>query len=177
MNIYLIGYRCTGKTTLGKALALRLGRPFIDMDDAIVEQTGCSIAHMVSQEGWDFFRAKEKQILQSISAQKNSVVGTGGGVIVDKDNISVMRASGHVFWLRCRPETILGLMTADARSGDFRPALTSKGLLEEIQETLAAREPLYREAMDAEIATDVFDIPHLCDRIIAKLKDINQISN
>jgi shikimate kinase len=168
-NIYLIGYRCTGKTTLGKALARKLDRPFIDMDDAVVMDTGCSIRQMVARNGWPFFRAEEKKMLQAIAGKDHYVVGTGGGVVQDADNIAVMRASGSVVWLRCRPETISRLMAKDQRSADYRPALTDKGLLEEIQETLATREPLYRAAMDVDVETDDFDIHRLCQEIIEKL--------
>ena len=169
MNMYLIGYRCTGKTTLGKALARRLGRPFIDMDDAIVEQEQCSIAHMVARHGWPYFRAKEHALLQALAGQQAHVIGTGGGVILDPRNIAAMRAGGRVVWLRCRPETIHRLICKDQRSADFRPPLTDKDPAAEIAETLQAREPLYRAARDVEVDTDDFDVGRLCEEIIEKL--------
>ncbi len=164
-NIYLIGYRCTGKTTLGRALAERLDRVFVDMDDEIVAREKRSIAQMVQQDGWDYFRRREKLLLEEIAGLTGRVVGTGGGVVLDPDNIDRMRASGKVVWLRCRPQTIRRLINEDERTADLRPALTEKGLLEEIVETLKAREPLYRAAMHVCVDTDDFDIDRLCGRI------------
>jgi shikimate kinase len=169
MNIYLIGYRCSGKTTLGKALAQRLGWRFVDMDDVIVEQAHCSIAEMVHQKGWPFFREKEHAVLQAMALRHTQVIGTGGGVVLDPRNISTMRAGGRVVWLRCRPETIRQWIGKDRRSADFRPSLTGKGLPAEIEETLQAREPLYRAARDVEVETDAFDVQRLCDKILEKL--------
>jgi shikimate kinase len=170
VNIYLIGYRCTGKTTLGRALAQRLGRSFIDMDDAIVAQSGQTISELVAQHGWAEFRNKEGVLLNALSKRQGLVIGTGGGVILADANAALMRASGKVVWLRCRPDTIYRLMTADPRSSAMRPRLTGQTLRQEIETTLKAREPLYRNAMHLALDTDAFDIDRLCDQIIAGLK-------
>lgn len=165
-HIYLIGYRCTGKTTLGRALAGRLGRVFMDMDDEIVAREKRSIAQIVQQKGWDYFRDREKDLLLEIARLSGYVVGTGGGVVLDPRNSDRMRQSGRVVWLRCRPETIQRLIVQDERTADLRPALTEKGLLHEIADTLKAREPLYRAAMHVCVDTDDFDIERLCDQIV-----------
>jgi shikimate kinase len=135
------------------------------MDDEIVAREKRSIAQMVQQDGWDYFRRREKLLLEEIAGLTGRVVGTGGGVVLDPDNIDRMRASGKVVWLRCRPQTIRRLIKEDERTADLRPALTEKGLLEEIVETLKAREPLYRAAMHVCVDTDDFDIDRLCGRI------------
>jgi shikimate kinase len=171
-NIYLIGYRCSGKSTLGRALADHLGRDFIDMDDELVSREQRSIAHIVQQKGWDYFRRREKALLAQICGLTGRVVGTGGGVVLDPENIARMRASGRVVWLRCRPGTIRRLIEADPRTADSRPALTAKGLLEEISETLKAREPLYRAAMHVSVDTDDFAIEPLCRQIVGKLQNV-----
>ena len=170
MNIYLIGYRCSGKTTLGRVLAQRLGWSFVDMDDVIVAESGFSISDMVARHGWDHFRAKESTLLNRIGSQHHLVVGTGGGVILDPRNAQAMQSSGKVVWLRCRPETVRRLMLSDARTADLRPALTGKGLRAEIEETMQARLPLYQAAMDTVLDTDDFDAERLCNELIAKLK-------
>ncbi len=170
MNIYLIGYRCTGKTTLGRALAERLSRPFVDMDDALTAAEGRSITEIVQAHGWDHFRELEKTLLQRLACRQDLVVGTGGGIILAEENRRILRDSGKVVWLRCRPETIERLMTADPRSREMRPSLTAGGLREEIATTLAAREPLYRETMDIALETDDFDINRLCSAMISALR-------
>lgn len=170
MNLYLIGYRCSGKTTLGRALARRLGWSFVDMDDVIVAESGTSIADMVAAHGWDYFRAEELALLNRISRRKRQVVGTGGGVILDRRNVRTMQSSGKVVWLRCRAETVRRLLFSDARTADLRPALTGKGLQGEIEETMQARQPLYQAAMDVVLDTDDFDAAKLCDEVIGKLE-------
>lgn len=172
MNIFLIGYRCTGKTTLGAALAERLGWRFVDMDDVIVAQSGMTIAQMVARHDWPFFRQQEKLLLQHLAEGKRCVVGTGGGVVLDPDNIDAMRSGGKTIWLRSRPETIRRYMDADERTRSLRPALTDRDLMDEIETTLAAREPLYRRASDLTVDTNDFDIDGLCRKMIDGLKKI-----
>ncbi|MCP4747554.1 MAG: shikimate kinase [Desulfobacteraceae bacterium] len=172
MNIYLIGYRCTGKTTLGKILARQIGWSFTDMDDQIVAQAGQSISDMVERHGWPYFRKKEHELLQTIRLWENYVIGTGGGVILDDRNIGVMRGSGKVIWLRSRPETIERYIMQDQRTAGFRPSLTGKGVREEIRQTLAMREPLYQKAMNAVIDTDDFQMDRLCDDLIFSLRKL-----
>ena len=169
-NVYLIGYRCTGKTTLGAALAQRLQWRFVDMDDAIVEASGITIADMVARHGWPFFREKEKRLLRELAARRQTVVGTGGGVVLDNANIEAMRASGRTIWVRSRPETIRRYIAADERTESLRPALTDKGLLAEIETVLDEREPLYRRAADIIVDTDEFDIEALCSLMINLLE-------
>jgi shikimate kinase len=170
VNIYLIGYRCTGKTTLGRALAQRLEHPFIDMDDAIVAESRQTISELVARHGWAEFRNREGVLLNALSKRQGLVIGTGGGVVLADANVALMRASGKVIWLRCRPDTIHRLMMADPRSSAMRPSLTGQMLRQEIETTLKAREPLYRNAMHLALETDAFDIERLCDQIIAGLK-------
>ena len=114
MNLYLIGYRCSGKTTLGRILADMLGWDFEDMDDRFVAEQGISISSFVRLNGWEVFRTLERALLGRISRQQGQVVGTGGGVVLDPFNIDTMRNSGKVIWLRTRPETVLRLIRADA---------------------------------------------------------------
>jgi shikimate kinase len=169
MNIYLIGYRCSGKTTLGRALARRLEWEFVDMDDRLVAEAGQSITRMVAEKGWPYFRDLERALLERLATQNEMVVGTGGGIILEPANVATMRARGKVVWLQCRSDTVLRLIQRDPRSEQMRPALTDKGLREEIESTLQEREPLYRAAAHATIATDNFNVELLCTRIIQKL--------
>ncbi|MCJ8500487.1 shikimate kinase [Desulfatitalea alkaliphila] len=169
-NIFLIGYRCTGKTTLGRALARRLDRPFVDTDDAITAATGQDIRTLVNRCGWDHFRDLERRQIAASARLTHHVVATGGGAVLAAENVAAMRAGGTVVWLRCRPDTIERLMRADVRSDAMRPRLTGDGLRREIETTLAAREPLYRRAMHFALDTDDFDIDRLCDTIIAAVQ-------
>ncbi len=165
MNIYLVGYRCTGKTTIGKALAKLMNRPFMDTDEQIVKENRMTIAQMVEQNSWEYFREKERNAVVDVGEKKGHVVATGGGVILDDGNIKVMKKTGFVVWLNARPETIKKWMFKDENTKDNRPSLTSKSLMEEIDQTLSARMPLYEKAGDLKVDTDDFDIHRICTMI------------
>lgn len=170
MTIFLIGYRCTGKTSVGKALANKLELPFVDADLLLVEEYGVTISEMVAKEGWQPFREKESRILARICAMGDRVVATGGGVILDKENISLMKKSGTTIWLTATPETIKKRIVKDETTADSRPSLTNRGLLEEIEDTLFERNPLYEDAMDFSVDTDERQIKEICEIIVNGLK-------
>ncbi|OEU67916.1 MAG: hypothetical protein BBJ57_12100 [Desulfobacterales bacterium PC51MH44] len=169
MNIFLIGYRCTGKTSVGRALAKSLGRPFFDADAELVEEQGLNISEIVSQQGWDAFREMEKAIIKKVCALDDFVVATGGGVVLNDENVKNMKKSGVLVWLKATPGTIKKRILQDNNTKDFRPALTLKGSVEEIEETLLFRNPYYENAMDFYVDTDYFGIDEVCSAIIKKL--------
>lgn len=169
MNIYLIGYRCCGKTTLGRALAHHIQWDFVDMDDRLVEEQGMSIAEMVRLQGWSGFRAAEHALLIRLTQSRQLVVGTGGGVVLEPANTAAMRSSGSVIWLRSRPETIGRRMSADSRTAGMRPALTEQGVMAEIETVLAQREPLYQAAAHFTVDTDTLSIDTWCEQMAVQL--------
>lgn len=170
MNIFLIGYRCTGKTSVGKALAKRLALAFEDADDLLVEKEGKPIAEVVAECGWDYFRVQEKAILQFICSRDRQVVATGGGVILDPDNVTAMKNCGVLVWLQAETEAIRQRMLADEHTPGQRPALTGRSAGDEIETTLAERTPLYRAAMDFTVDTDGYTIEGVCDLIVKRFE-------
>lgn len=138
---YIIGPRGSGKTTIGKQLAEQKSYQFIDTDKLIVERAGTSIAQIVEQHGWDYFRHLESEVLKSIS-QPNSIVSTGGGIILSEENQRVMRDNGTVIYLSAKPEILAERLAAEPQA-DQRPSLTGKSMIEEIAEVMSQREPLY----------------------------------
>ena len=140
-NIYLIGPRASGKTTLGKQLAERLQRPFTDLDAAFCQKHGETIADMVSRDGWDAFRLAEAAILAETARKPGQVVATGGGVVLMPENRQHL-SRGLVFYLQADPARLAERLMADLNE-EQRPKLTELGLREEITTTLAEREPLY----------------------------------
>lgn len=169
MNIFLIGYRCTGKTSVGRCLANRLGRSFVDTDLELVKEQGVSISDIVSKRGWTAFRDIEKRVIQRACERDHQVVATGGGAVLDEENVKRMKDSGVLVWLRADPKTIEKRIIEDKTTLEFRPALTSKGSVKEIQETLLLRNPFYERAMDFLVDTDVMDVEAVCDTIIKKI--------
>jgi shikimate kinase len=171
VNIYLIGYRGVGKTAVGRRLSAALGRPFCDMDEELVRRCAGTIREFVGRHGWPAFRREEKLLLQEIVRRSGCVVSTGGGVVLDADNVSAMRRSGWVVWLRAAAKTLQERLQADAGTPDYRPALrTSIPLDAEIRSTLSERTPLYRQAMDFSVATDGRPVEEIC-RIISEHLD------
>lgn len=170
MNIYLTGYRCSGKTSTGKALSRITGWPFRDTDEELVKSRGMSIADIVHTRGWDIFREFEKETLQFVASEDNRIVATGGGIVLFDENVRLMKSTGIIVWLRVRPETVAARIAADPASPDQRPALTSQGTLREIEEVLAVRNPIYQSAMDFSIDTDSLETEAICQWI---LKAIN----
>ncbi|MBW1989896.1 MAG: shikimate kinase [Deltaproteobacteria bacterium] len=154
-NIYLIGYRCTGKTTAGRALANLISRPFVDADEEFFLRTGSTIAKLVEERGWSAFRKKEKEILSELAKTPGLVVAPGGGAVLDPGNRDIMRKTGLVVWLRASPRTIRERLVLDAVTADQRPSLTgARSAEDEVEAVLAEREPLYREAAHKELDTE-----------------------
>ena len=170
MNIFLIGYRCTGKTTVGKALAECLRRSFVDTDRMIEENSGMTIARMVEIHGWPFFREREHEALALVCTKKKQVVATGGGIILDARNGLAMKDTGRVVWWAAREKIIQERVLGDAATAGSRPSLTDQGFLEEIESVLAERKPLYEEASDLVIDTDRKTVAEICDRIAKQLR-------
>jgi shikimate kinase len=166
MNIYLIGYRGTGKTSIGKALARRLGWAFVDTDARVIDQLGTAIADYVRRQGWDAFRDAERRMVAGLTAQSRRVLATGGGVVLIDETVRRMKRSGVVVWLQASESTIKSRIAADTQTAANRPSLTGKGVEAEIAAVLAERTPLYRAAADVSIDTDGIGIGEAVEKIL-----------
>lgn len=165
-NIILVGYRGTGKTTVGRLLAQRLGVPFADNDDRIEELAGKSIAEIFATEGEPGFRDRESAALAELCARSNSVIATGGGAVLREANRKLLKARGFVVWLTAPPETIWQRLQSDPATGARRPNLTTTGGEDEVKALVAAREPLYREVADFVSPTDTLSPDAVADAIL-----------
>ena len=157
MNIVLIGYRCAGKSTVGKRLASRLRRRFVDTDDLIEQRQQTSIYDIVSSRGWGYFRNVEKEVIREISAEDHLVIAAGGGVVLDPENVAALKKNGLVVWLKADRQVLHSRMIQDSRTGVQRPPLTEKGVLEELDEVMACRVPFYEAAMEVQLDTSAMD--------------------
>jgi len=171
-NLFLIGYRCTGKTSVGRSLAEDLGWSSVDTDALIVEQQKMSIKEIVGAHGWEKFRQMEHAVLKTVCASNRQVVATGGGIVLNADNVRLMKRNGTIIWLRAEYETIKTRMMRDKDSPDFRPALTLKDSLSDIAETLQTRKPIYQKTMDLFVDTDDHDVAEVANIMIEKLKSV-----
>lgn len=143
-NLYLIGYRASGKSTVGRLLASRLRWPFLDMDRELEQRIGRSIRELVEDEGWEGFRSRERRLVEEISRRRGLVVATGGGVVLDPRNVEDLRATGLVVLLWVEPEEIVRRLALDPQEGK-RPPLKGD-LLGEVREVLEERRGKYFSA-------------------------------
>jgi len=171
MNLFLIGYRCSGKTTVGKAIAETLDWDFVDADTMLTTACGKSIKEIINTDGWASFRRMECSTLKQFCAKERQVVATGGGVVLDAANIEAMKSSGQVVWLVATAATIHSRMRADKNTEHLRPALTQKGTLAEIDDLLAERRPDYERASDFFVRTDKMSIDEIVRKILAQLNE------
>jgi shikimate kinase len=153
MSILLIGYRGSGKTTVGQKLADRLWLPFVDTDVAIVLLAGKSIKEIFEQSGERVFRDFESQVVREVSLLNDAVISFGGGALDREENREALAGAGHkLIYLRCEPAELLRRIRSDPLTAANRPNLTAlAGGIEEIQTVLARREPVWRSIMSAEL--------------------------
>lgn len=176
-NLVLIGYRATGKTAVGARLAQVLGRPFVDLDQVLVQEAGESIADIVAKGGWAEFRRREKELVARFRRTQGQVVATGGGVVLDPDNIAALRENGIIIWLTADPETIQARLTKDLPRDLNRPSLTGSDTIREVALMLEERYPLYQAAAQITVDTTHRDVTQVVDAVLAaaKLKEAGDL--
>lgn len=173
-HVFLVGPRASGKSTLGRALAERLRLPFTDMDQALEQHLGQSIADYVRTLGWEAFRAEESRLLERLCTAAPAVVATGGGVVLAPENRRLLQAGGTVLYLRADKATLLARLHQDPLP-DQRPALSALPLEQEIEKTLRERDPLYLDC--AHLVLDATaDMATVLRQIMAELKDPNGVT-
>jgi shikimate kinase len=166
MNIVLIGYRCSGKTSSGKMVAKKMKRDFKDIDVVIEERAGRRIEELVALKGWGYFRSLEKDIIREVSDMDDLVIATGGGVVTDGENVRNLKRNGFVIWLKADVNTLKERMKKEQESGVLRPSLTGKDPVEEIRTILDLRNPLYEDTGDLVIETDDISAEEIAEYII-----------
>lgn len=143
-NIYLVGMMGAGKTTIGRQLARRLKKRFIDCDQEIEARTGVRIPVIFEIEGEAGFRRRESQVLQALSEERDLVLATGGGAVLDPQNRKRLAETGLVIYLCVQPDELF----ARTRHDRNRPLLQVADPLSKIRELHQQRDPLYREIAD-----------------------------
>ncbi len=151
MNLVLIGYRGTGKSTVAGLLAKKLAMEVVSLDQEIVRHAGRPIPEIVAAQGWPHFRDIESGITRRFSERDNIIIDAGGGVILREENVKNLRRNGTLFWLRASVPAIV----ARIEGGTQRPALTAgKSFTEEVEDVLRERTPLYEAAAHHQVDTD-----------------------
>lgn len=164
--LLMIGARGTGKSTVGREIAARLGWTFVDADERIEAAAGKTIAEIFAAEGEVGFRDREAAVLAELCGLQRHVIATGGGVVLRPANREQLKQSGFVAWLTASPEAAFARLQADPTTATRRPNLTSTGGLDELRTLMAAREPLYRECADFAIDTYSLSPEAIADAIL-----------
>jgi shikimate kinase len=154
VNITVIGYRGTGKSTVARLVANRLGWTWIDADAYLEKLAGLTIHEIFAREGEAGFRAREAAVIAELTARHQLVIATGGGAVLRAENRQAIRACGFTVWLVASPAIIAQRIAADPTSASRRPALTGSDPLTEIRQLLDQREPLYRRCADLVVDTE-----------------------
>ncbi|NLX62931.1 MAG: shikimate kinase [Tissierellia bacterium] len=155
VNIVLIGMSGAGKTLVGKYISKILNKEFIDTDDVIINITGKTIDHIFKEYGEDYFRQMEKNTIKEVSSFYNKVISTGGGVVLDKENIRMLKYNGIIFYLSASVDTLYKNLSLNIRKDDRRPLLKySKDLMEDIIKLYNNRKNLYISSADYIVNVD-----------------------
>jgi len=160
-NIYLVGFMGTGKTAVGKALARKKKLQFVDLDELIELKEKRAISDIFAKDGEPYFRKAEKRVLKEVSKENKFVVACGGGIVLDKDNIKIMKETGIMVCLTASPQVILERTSAYTH----RPLLNVKDPGKRIGLLLKMRAPYYAQA-DKTIDTSKISINEVVDQIL-----------
>ena len=163
MNIVLIGFLGGGKSSIAELVALCTNRTVFRVDDEVERRAGYSISEIVKRYGWERFWELESQVCAEAAAMKDTVIDAGGGVVQRPENVAALKASGTFFWLTAEADTIKERIQHDGG----RPSITGKkSFIEEVEEILEARLPLYEAAADHVIQTDNRTLGEIADQIV-----------
>ncbi len=168
-TIALIGYRGTGKSTVARLLASRVGFEWVDADDQIEQRAGMAIAQIFSDSGEQAFRDIETEIVTELCLCSRTVVALGGGAVLREENRQRIAQCGAVVWLIASAATIEKRLVADAATAERRPNLTNRGGRNEIEQLLLQRTPIYRACATLEVDTEVKTPTEITDEIVAAL--------
>jgi shikimate kinase len=164
MNLVLIGYRGTGKSTVGKILAERLGRELVSTDAEVIRRARLSVPDIVQRFGWDHFRDLESEVCRDLAGKDGLIIDSGGGAILRQQNVDCLKKNGVLVWLTATVRTIAERIGGDSQ----RPSLTgTKSFTEEVEEVLRERQPKYKAAANHMIETDGRSVTEVAEAILA----------
>ncbi|MCS7202943.1 MAG: shikimate kinase [Thermodesulfovibrio sp.] len=160
-NIVLVGFMGTGKTTVGKVVAKKIGYDFVDVDEVIEKLTGMTIPDIFAQFGEARFRDIETEVIKLITKKTKQVIATGGGAVLREENIQALRRNGIIFCLEASEEIIFERV----KNSNYRPLLKVEKPIERIRELLSQRKPRY-SLSDFIINTDKLTVEEVAEKII-----------
>jgi shikimate kinase len=165
VNIALIGFMGTGKTSVGRLVAEQLRFEYVDTDELIQARTGRGINEIFKFDGEPAFRALEQQIVQELAPRTRTVIATGGGLPVNPTNLASLKSHALVVSLWSSPEKIWERV----RHQSHRPLLHDENPQAKIRELLAAREPFYKQA-DVLLNTDLRSVREVAQLVVHQFR-------
>lgn len=166
-GLVLVGARGTGKSTVGRLVADRLGHRFIDVDDEIEAAVGLSIPEIFSTLGESAFRDAEEDAIRALTELDESIVlATGGGAVVRPSNRERLKRFGLAVWLKAEPMVLGERLLFDASSGKLRPSLTGLGAIAEIEAVLEARREYYQDVAGLVVDTTGIKPVEVADAVL-----------
>ena len=167
-GIALIGFMGTGKTAVGRVLAEKLGKEFVELDLIIEQKAGKTISEIFCQDGEIQFREAEIETIKEVSRKKNTVIACGGGIVLNKINIDRLRNECIIVYLTASPQIIFRRTSGGKNE---RPLLMGDGQLNRIRELMRYRKPFYERAADIKVNTSRLKVNSVAREIIEKLKE------
>jgi len=170
MNLILIGYRGTGKSTVARLLAARLDWPCVDSDVEAEREAGATIAEIFAREGEAGFRQREAAVVARLLQSDRCIISLGGGAVLREETRQRLTHARHVVWLSASAETIHARIAADPATPSTRPNLTPSGGFEEIRDLLRQREAMYRQCAQCTVDTENKLPAAIAEEIVERLQ-------
>ena len=168
-SIVLIGMMGAGKSSVGACLCRQTGLGLFDTDEIVASKFGMSIPEIFAEHGEKEFRNAETEALRAIRTEEKTIIITGGGIVLRKENVEILRTQGVIVWLDGEEETLL----ARASRKQNRPLLQTKNPRKAFSQILRARRPLYANIADVRVDTSVLTNEEVAVAILAKLRRVN----
>jgi shikimate kinase len=166
-NLFLVGMMGAGKTTIGRLLARRMKRAFLDSDQEIEQRCGVPVPVIFDIEGEPGFRAREAQVIADLTAREGLVLATGGGAVLDAESRKRLATRGTVVYLHAAPADLYERVRHDRN----RPLLATADPLAKLESLYAERDPLYREIADLVVDTGRQGAPTLVRHLLSRLEE------
>ncbi len=170
MNVILTGFRCCGKSTVGRKVAERLGREFIDTDEYIERRTQMPIREIFERHGESHFRLIESQAIADLAKLDGKVIATGGGAVLKYKNIQALKRNGVVVHLEVSADTAYGRMEGRPAGSGRRPPPAERDPRAEFRKQIEFRKSYYRKSADVRVSTDGKKVEEVVDEILSRLK-------
>ena len=166
-NIALVGFMGAGKTEVGRLLAEKLGKDFLEVDELIEQRAGKSVPEIFQQDGEIAFRELEIEATREAAEKRDAVIACGGGAVLNQINIDRLREHGVIIYLAASPEVILNRTSSD--TGE-RPLLVAEDKASRVKKLLNLRQPFYERAADITVNTSELDVTGVVGKIISVIE-------